>query len=323
MRIAIIGAGFSGLSVAWHLLEQSKSCRVVLFDPKGIGGGASGMAAGLLHPYVGEEGRRSLLASEGLQATRELIAVAEKNLGRRIADRKGVIRLSMNEELTMQMHSHSSQHGDVRHLGGQRFLIELGMTVDCPGYLEGLWKGIAERGGELILRKVGELSSMEGFDQTIVAAGSGVLRFPGIALPGCRETKGQVLVCRASGAVELPDRSLIGRGYVALSSMPGVCYVGSTYERGEESESPNKERAREILFPKIRQFFPAVDQLEIMDCRASMRVTRMGHYFPIATKIREGLYVLTAMGSRGLLYHAFLGRRVAEAVLGGDVLSSC
>lgn len=51
MNIAIIGAGFSGLALAYFLLQSS--AHVTLFDAVGIGGGASGIATGLLHPYPG------------------------------------------------------------------------------------------------------------------------------------------------------------------------------------------------------------------------------------------------------------------------------
>ncbi|XP_020091234.1 uncharacterized protein LOC109712205 [Ananas comosus] len=53
-RYAILGAGFAGLSVAWHLLKHSpkeSQIRVDIFDENGIGGGASGVSGGLLHPY--------------------------------------------------------------------------------------------------------------------------------------------------------------------------------------------------------------------------------------------------------------------------------
>ncbi|KAL3824591.1 hypothetical protein ACJIZ3_020620 [Penstemon smallii] len=53
-RYAVLGAGFAGLSVAWHLLQQgSKELHlcVDIYDEVGVGGGASGVAGGLLHPY--------------------------------------------------------------------------------------------------------------------------------------------------------------------------------------------------------------------------------------------------------------------------------
>uniref|UniRef100_M1AUX9 Oxidoreductase n=1 Tax=Solanum tuberosum TaxID=4113 RepID=M1AUX9_SOLTU len=54
LRYAVLGAGFAGLSVAWHLLQQSSeesNLCIDIYDEVGIGGGASGMSGGLLHPY--------------------------------------------------------------------------------------------------------------------------------------------------------------------------------------------------------------------------------------------------------------------------------
>jgi glycine/D-amino acid oxidase-like deaminating enzyme len=54
LRYAVLGAGFAGLSVAWHLLKYSPKgsrVRVDIYDESGIGGGASGVSGGLLHPY--------------------------------------------------------------------------------------------------------------------------------------------------------------------------------------------------------------------------------------------------------------------------------
>ena len=55
MKVAVIGAGFCGLAVVWNLLNQlfQPNLEVTLFDKTAIGSGASGVAAGLLHPYAG------------------------------------------------------------------------------------------------------------------------------------------------------------------------------------------------------------------------------------------------------------------------------
>ena len=51
-RYAVIGGGFAGIATAWHLLAHADApVSVHLFDGAGIAGGASGAAAGLLHPY--------------------------------------------------------------------------------------------------------------------------------------------------------------------------------------------------------------------------------------------------------------------------------
>ncbi|KAH9293723.1 hypothetical protein KI387_041070, partial [Taxus chinensis] len=51
---AVLGGGFAGISVAWHLLQHcsktSPMC-IEIYDEVGLGGGASGVSGGLLHPY--------------------------------------------------------------------------------------------------------------------------------------------------------------------------------------------------------------------------------------------------------------------------------
>jgi glycine/D-amino acid oxidase-like deaminating enzyme len=312
MKIAVIGAGFSGLSVAWHLLSR-QNCEVIVYDPRGIGGGASGIATGLVHPYAGEQVRRSLLAEEGMAATKKLIAEAQKNLDAAIILQEGIIRYIQTEEQRQMFLSHE-QYGDVTPLADGSFWIESGMTIDCSLYLEGLSRSIMEKGGTFVQMEVPSIESLEGFDHIVIAAGAGIKKFPELDGLATAVLKGQVLTCHVPDQIDLPERSAIGKGYIALSAQRNVCFVGSTYERDDLTESPNSERAKELLFEKIGQFFPDVHQLEISHCQAALRVLRRGHYFPFVGRVKDNLWVLTAMGSRGLLYHAYLGEQLANAI---------
>lgn len=314
MRIAVLGAGFCGLSVAWHLLAK-QSCEVVIYDPKGIGGGASGVATGLMHPYVGEQGRRSVLAQEGMQATNELVAEAEKQLNAPVAIREGIIRYVQSSEQRAMFLSHSEKYGDVTPLKDGNFLIMSGITIDCPRYLEGLWQILSEKGAILAPIEVTDLAMLAEFDQIIIAAGAGVRKFPELSFLPISILKGQVLKCRAPQGMDLLPSSAIGKGYIALTQEPGICLVGSTYEREYANEDPDAQLAKHILFDKIGSFFPSVDCLEAIDCKAALRVTRKGHYFPIVGKVKDNLWIMTSLGSRGLLYHAYLGKLLAEAII--------
>ncbi len=52
--IAVIGGGLAGLSAAYHLLERRAGARLVVFEARRIGAGASGRTTGLLGPGVGQ-----------------------------------------------------------------------------------------------------------------------------------------------------------------------------------------------------------------------------------------------------------------------------
>lgn len=317
MRIAIIGAGFSGLSVAWHLLKMGE-CEISIFDSKGIGGGASGMAAGLMHPYIGEEGKRSLFATEGMAASEELIRLVEEKIGETITNREGILRYMVTDRQNQRFLAHCKEYGDVEPHGDRCFLIKSGMTVDCPRYLDGLWQVLYERGAKLIREEVSCLSSLKDFDEVIVAAGAGIAKFHELSDLRFFTVKGQVLICQAPDSLVVPTRSSIYKGYIAPSGGKGGCHIGSTYERDFSDDLPDPELAQRELFPKIVPLLAEVDQLKVIHCRAALRVIRRGHYFPIISKIKNGLWAFGAMGSRGLLYHAFGGRLLAEAVATGD-----
>ncbi|KAI0511288.1 hypothetical protein KFK09_011913 [Dendrobium nobile] len=79
-RYAILGAGFAGLSVAWHLLQHSSkesSMSIDIYDESGLGGGASGVSGGLLHPYS-PKGKLLWRGSESWKECLELLVAAER-----------------------------------------------------------------------------------------------------------------------------------------------------------------------------------------------------------------------------------------------------
>ena len=100
LDIAIVGAGFAGVATAWHVVHllatdgdgdaaptasavdpavpavPRRPVRLRLFDEKGIAGGASGVAAGLLHPYT-PRGKIIWRGVEGVAATLRLVDAAE------------------------------------------------------------------------------------------------------------------------------------------------------------------------------------------------------------------------------------------------------
>jgi glycine/D-amino acid oxidase-like deaminating enzyme len=286
MKIGIIGAGFAGLAAAYYLSEKFN---VTLFDLKGIGGGASGISSGLLHPYPGEKGRRSWHADEALQATRELLQVAEQELGRHVANYNGILKVGECID----------PGEDVEQLGPDTFLIKSGITVFPELYLQGLWQACQKRGVQLVIQNITTLEELKAFDQIILAVGAGVRNFPECRHLKINFVRGQILTCVLDQPLE---RSISAKRYKAMTSTDGIYHLGATYERDLIDDKPCRETAIALLQPET----------EVLDCRAGIRVTNPAHYFPILEQINPKTWAVTAFGSRGLLYHAYFGKKLAS-----------
>ena len=316
MKIAIIGAGLSGLGAAWHLLESG--CAVTLFDAKGVGGGASGVSSGLLHPYPGEKGKRSWHATECLQWTQQLLDIASEAVGKSVILSKGILREALSEEQVQQFSLHGEYFRDVVQVEEKLFLITSGMTIHTTLYLEGLWQACEAKGAELIIQKIETLSELDSYDRILIAAGEGTLGFEECKQLPIKGIKGQLFTCQMPAHFSLPEYSRISKGYVAIGRMENCLEVGATYERSYTTSLPEPERALKELGSKIEQLCP---DAAVIDCRSGVRVARKGHYLPLLKQLSDKCWVLTAMGSRGLLYHAYYGHQFAHVSLQEEALT--
>lgn len=296
MQIAIIGTGLAGLAVGLFLSRLGP--RVTFFDKKGIGQGASGVAAGLMHPYVGEQTRPSLWAKEA--------ALESKVLFQQISPKsileEGIVRIAQNDGQRKALFSYE----DVQSLDNDRFLMKSGLVVDTKSYLQALFHTSK---AEFILEEIADYQSLQNFDQVLVATGYEAEKLLPQFKDLANKKKGQLLNVR----LKEPIPSTIAKSYLA-KSVDGYQW-GSTYESQYKNETPDLQVAYEFL---KRNQFPFPSPPEIVDCRAGIRLTRKGHYIPIATKVAKRIWWFGALGSRGLLYHAYLGRKMAEAMFHDD-----
>lgn len=306
MKIAIIGTGLAGLAVGWHLLQEG--CSITFFNNCEQGYGASGVAAGLMHPYAGNKALRSVEANEGLAHTEELIAVSEEALGRKVVVQRGLIRIVLNDEQRTNLR----QADDAEEIGPDQFLIHSGSTVDVPSYLEGLFLACKKLGADHIRQSVSLDGPLEGFTHTVFACGNAFLSSRLAGRYPLKAMKGQVLMLKCSAPIE---RSRIAHGYLAATFDPHIVCLGATYERKFPDGGPCLEKAMEDLVPKISQLLPPGISWEIIDCRAGVRLIREGFYFPFAEKLDSNCSWIGALGFRGLLYHALLGKKLSCAIV--------
>lgn len=186
-----------------------------LFDEGGIGGGASGVSGGLLHPYT-PKGKLLWKGSEGWQAALNLLATAEAATlstgdSKPIAWRRGILR-----PLVAEKHIEDARKlggGNGPELAGIRCLerplaqamvpgLELpenGLGLHIPGginlhprsYLDALWlacENFAASAGRgtraaLVNQRVSSLAefSREGYEAVVVCMGSKAVLLPELA----------------------------------------------------------------------------------------------------------------------------------------------
>lgn len=316
MKIAIVGAGFAGLSLCYHL-QSSLTCSVTVYDKKGIAGGASGIASGLVHPYVGEEIRRSLMADEALQETKYLLEVASHYSEEPLADFSGIERIAQNEKQLETMFSHTKNYTDITHVEEKKFLIHSGITVQTNPYLQALGRACIEKGAIVEQKEIHSLKDLQGYDAVVVAAGVGIFGFEEFSAFRLDTTRGQSLTCRWPLHLPALKKSLIGKGYLAKGSTKEIISAGATYERGRRNEEPDLSSALKTLAPKMETLYPGL-VLDPIEVKAGVRVSSIGHYFPLIGKVSDGLWAMTGLGSRGLLYHGLFGKMLARGIMDHD-----
>jgi glycine/D-amino acid oxidase-like deaminating enzyme len=285
MRIAIAGAGFAGLAAAYHLREHD----VTLFDPVGIGGGASGVSAGLLHPFAGHSGRMNPRAREGMQESMRLINASEKALGRTVCDRSGIVRMPISD-IQKKRYSEMPLLYEGLRWDGKNLHIDHGLTVFPKLYLQGLFQAT---GATFKQEKFhGD------FDHVILAIGAAIV---GIDLP-IQFVKGQIL--RMPGQL---SQTVLCDGYKAKTEDPNVWNFGATFEHHFSDDKPDMELAKKLL--KKKWHYGSFDPI---GCDAGVRVVNKRGSYPIIHSQDAKTWVITGMGIRGLLYHALVGKELSR-----------
>jgi glycine/D-amino acid oxidase-like deaminating enzyme len=269
-RVVVLGAGFGGVATCYHLLRAAAAAqlplRVQLLDAVGLGGGASGVAAGLLHPFA-PRGADKLLwrGAEGYAATCALLDVAQAALGLRpVATRAGTLHpppqqaASADEQTAKQEAGPTSVHTrealsaaqaaallpGVSLPGGggapAALLFRGGVVVHPRAYLEGLWAACqaAARDGppgssaRLLTRRVPSLASLlDGDDDDDDAPLFAVVVAAGAAAALLPELSALPLVLRGGATAHFPSAGLPPAA-PALIAAGGAGYLAPDGEGG-------------------------------------------------------------------------------------------
>lgn len=204
MKVAIIGQGCAGLASAYHLLQLHRkndaTVHIDMFDAFGIGSGATGVAAGLLHPF-GVSGK---LLWQGLPAYKkaaELVEESQSNAQDVFYHTKGLFRPARNDKQRRQfaenigwnpredlLHAHclpfkkDTQDDTFREEGRiSGFYIPHGIVINTKKYLEAVWNLClrqAQESGSIVATHRKTITALEdlhdAYDAIIVATGAAI-----------------------------------------------------------------------------------------------------------------------------------------------------
>ena len=333
-KITIIGAGIAGASVAHALNRLGYSPLVLSADQ--LGEGASGNIVGLQVPWLTAteqvETRLSLTAwsyayylakalNAGIDEGCILYAHNEK---KRIQTEK-IVELPLYRGLDSVFREVSSDEATELsgiNLGYGGLYLPQGLTIDPKDFVKKLLgdceiqfgievkKITPNRGGYRLDYEGGHIDS----DIVIVASGVGLeaLNLPQIDMP-LQITAGAVT--HITNPKLTPKIGMSFGGYLAKAS-DGVVALGASfdhYKLGTPLPAIDKSlRERNLaLLPEIaRKIFASESNF---DARISLRLAASDRQ-PFAGKLDDNLYILGALGARGMVTAPLLGEYIASLI---------
>lgn len=344
--VIVFGSGIAGLSAADAAVAQGKSCTVIDSNPPGSG--ASAAPAMLINPAAGKRARRTWRTEPAFAAITGLLKRVEKQTGQQVHEIRGVIRPALTEKMAedfrqapfkyewdegwlewMDRETFGLRFPYLRNPHGGLF-IHKAATVAGAQFNAALVQYLESCGVHFIFGSHPETSRMNDLWQ--VRTNEGVLQTPllidasGVAqtnsvwwqpLP-LHPVKGQTVRYKFSKPLPL-DASVSGMGYLAyLSTAPNELTAGSTYEHHFDHTGPDREGLNAIG-KKLEKMFPGYSgAIEATRGWSGVRVTLPDKQPVIgAHPDLPGLYLIGALGSKGLLLARYLADLLISHILTG------
>lgn len=311
----IRGAGIAGLTAAWHL--QRAGYRIVVTDTSGVGSGASGAWWALLNPATGIKATPATGFESGVLAFE---AMAD-SLG--VADapwiRKGIVRPALDATLEKGFSASAKNPAwpdgwvdwsdDVHGLAGNGALtVHRGYAIDTRLWMTTIAHALRSSGA--ILREHVPASHQEASDVVVHATGADILSDPDWSHLKIHPIKGQLREVRVTG-IRGRYPALSSRGY-AVQIDDGHWILGSTYEHEFTDMEPDPAFDAYIV-DRFKAMFPQPLGIELIGRWSGVRVGSANRS-PILAEHpdKPGHWVITALGSKGLLYSQVLAQKLVR-----------
>ncbi len=138
----------------------------------------------------------------------------------------------------------------------------------------------------------------------LLALGSGYPSIPKLNNLNLHCTKGQLVHVSSSIEISLP---VSGYGYAV--PIKDRLILGTTYEHAPQDMDPNKKGIAKIL-ALTQQMIPSVASAKILRASAGIRVGVPGTRLPMVGPLTRNVWMLTGLGSKGVLFGSYIGRNI-------------
>ena len=349
--VAILGAGIGGLSLADHLLTKGVSCAVV--DTKSPGSGASGAPLMLMHPATGRRAKMAWRAEECIDSITQLFSRLTEFSDDHFFEPGHILRPALTPEIAEDF-SRSPEKYDwsdedwVTWLGQSDFtekypyfknnygglIVKKAATVNGYKFIKLLAEKCEEyglntysnSGYSINQTKSGWKITLKSDDEVtannlVFATGSSTAESEYWNFLPLNKIKGQTATFTFSEDLPLQN-SVSSMGYLAyMKSTPNRIVVGSTYEHHFKHLRPDK-KGEETLIKKLENTLPGwTDKITSVDQWAAVRVSSQDHNPVVGDHPNhENLFIIGALGSKGLLMGHYLAKCLADRITDGKVI---
>lgn len=358
MKIAIIGGGIAGTSIAFELGRLG--AEVVLVD-SARSDRATAAGAGIIAPVSTQprDDGMNRFSFEAASHYLDLVQQLERHAGRTSYRTKGELLLALSEDEVRGLADVMMRAKDLVSRFGSR-------GVGTPAYLEGdeirgryphfatacagvHLPEIGQIEGRSFTRRLQESAVANGLtviageaqlladdsgingvsvdgrqilaDAVVLAAGAWSPQLAstiGLDLPVYPQ-RGQIIHLRLPGASELPSANSF-RAHYLLSFDDDRLVIGATREDDSGYSAAMTTRGVTQVLRQGAEFIPVVEQAEILEIRVGIRpATRDGNPVLGAVPGVDRLWVASGYGPQGLTLGPYAGAVLARGILGGDM----
>jgi glycine/D-amino acid oxidase-like deaminating enzyme len=314
MKIAVVGSGFAGLALSWFYSKLGLSDTLTVFDPKPVEKRASSNAF-LLHAFIHFKSVLNWKGREAFQAASELLEEVEPFSSEPFFIRRPFLKLANHPSQHASFIKAAELYGEVEWIeetpyGHPGLKVNEAYQLRSDLYLKALETGCRKRGVLFVDQKFEEKDEAS-FDQIIYASGDQTLDFfPDLP---CEKIKGQTFTISKPPHIDLPCAITAYKCHIIPSFDQKTLILGSTFERHFLDDSPNIKKALELLNPHLSFMFPNLKEEDILSVSSGVRLNAQNR-LPLLGQIDSKRWVFSAFGSKGMLYHAILGKALTQMI---------